>query len=77
MSTGVFAGEEVPEQNRLARSQAEVLFLVLFSEIVLFNIDCLGEGHLVGLIFAGKGEDLNIHGSQDRQDAVHVTVLRC
>ena len=54
MGTGVAA----PEQDRLARSQAKVLLLVLFSEVVLLNVHHSGEGDLVCGIPAWEGKHL-------------------
>ena len=44
----------IPEQDRLARSQTKVLFLVLLSEVVFFYIHHSRERHLVGCILAGE-----------------------
>ena len=47
-----------PEEDSLARSQAEVLLLILLSEIILLYVDHPGEGHLVCLILAREGKHL-------------------
>lgn len=48
----------IPEQDRLAGSQAEILFLVLLSEVILLYVHHSRERHLVGCVAARERKNL-------------------